>query len=92
MSFQSTTRSPILVSDDEGYIIKSRLVFPSPYEPCLLNYLYNVPQGYYDELYIFLERGTALGANPANAELSKFTWHTALQHCGLRSLVQTGGI
>ena len=54
--FQSTTRSPIKPSDNAGYIMQSRLVYPSPDEPTLSNYLYNVPYGYYDELYLFLER------------------------------------
>jgi hypothetical protein len=54
--FQSTTRSPIKPSHNEGYIIQSRLVYPSPDDPAVSNYLYNVPYGHYDELYMFLER------------------------------------
>ncbi|HZW83646.1 MAG TPA: phosphoribosyltransferase family protein [Candidatus Deferrimicrobium sp.] len=54
--FQSTTRSPIKPAQNEGYIIQSRLVYPSPDDPAVSNYLYNVPHGHYDELYMFLER------------------------------------
>jgi hypothetical protein len=39
---QSTTRSPVLPFDHEGYAIRRRLVFPSPDDPRRDSFLYNV--------------------------------------------------
>ena len=39
---QSTTRSPVLPLDEDGYAIRRRLTFPSPDDPSRLSHLYNV--------------------------------------------------
>ncbi len=54
--YQSTTRSPIYPYNKAGYAAQNGCVFVSPDDPEVHNYLYNVPLGYYDELYLFLER------------------------------------
>ncbi|NHN29462.1 phosphoribosyltransferase [Paenibacillus sp. S3N08] len=54
--YQSTTRSPIHASNDAGYAIQSRASYTSPEDPAVLNFLYNIPVGHYDELFVFLER------------------------------------
>jgi hypothetical protein len=45
---QSTTRSPVLPLDVEGYAIRRRLVFPSPDDPGRDAYLYNLNELYTD--------------------------------------------
>ena len=54
--YQSSTRSPIYPVNQENYAIKNRVVYPSPDDPSITNYLYNIPHRYYDEVYIFIER------------------------------------
>lgn len=39
---QSTTRSPVLPLDRDGYAVRRRLVFPSPDDPSRDSFLYNV--------------------------------------------------
>jgi hypothetical protein len=58
--YQSTTRSPIHASGDPEYAIQSRDSYPSPDDPSVLNFLYNIPSGHYEELFIFLEREVSL--------------------------------
>ena len=57
VSVQSTTRSPIHPSDIQEYAVQQALSFSSPEDNSLMNYVYNVPAGHYDEVFIFLERG-----------------------------------
>jgi len=54
--YQSTTRSPIHPRDREGYGARNGFVFSSPDDPDIVNYLYNIPPGRYDELFLFFER------------------------------------
>lgn len=54
--FHSTTRSPIYAIPKAGYAIQSGCSFASPEDPGIINYIYNLPQNYYDEVYFFLER------------------------------------
>jgi hypothetical protein len=54
--YQSTTRSPIHASNDADYAIQSRVSYISPEDPAVLNFLYNIPEGHYDELFVFIER------------------------------------
>ena len=56
--YHSTTRSPIHAHHTPGYGIKNSLVFSCPYNPTVTNYLYNIPCGVYDDLFIFFERET----------------------------------
>jgi hypothetical protein len=56
ISYHSTTRSPIYPFAEPEYGIQNGFYFSNPDELSIANYIYNVPLGYYDELYIFLER------------------------------------
>lgn len=53
---QSTTRSPIQPKNQPGYAVHNGWRFPSPEDPSIINYIYNIPSGVYDEIYLFLER------------------------------------
>lgn len=54
---QSTTRSPIHPAQHSNYAVKQAISFPCPGDSDLINYVYNIPVSYYDEVFIFLERG-----------------------------------
>ncbi len=54
--YHSTTRSPIHPYNKIGYGIKNAFAFKNPEDSNIVNYLYNIPQGYYDEIYLFFER------------------------------------
>ncbi|WP_206427814.1 phosphoribosyltransferase family protein [Bacillus sp. FJAT-42376] len=52
----STTRSPIHSVKQEGYPISSKFSYPSPEQPDIEHFFYNVEPGMYDEVFVFLER------------------------------------
>lgn len=54
--FQSTTRSPIYPKNISKYGIKNAFDFQNPENDEIINYLYNIPYKYYDELYLFFEK------------------------------------
>jgi len=54
--YHSTTRSPIFPSQTSGYPIANRFTFNCPPNPTVANFVYNIPYGFYDELYVFFER------------------------------------
>jgi len=54
--YHSTTRSPIFPSETSGYPVANRFKFNCPPNPTVTNFVYNIPYGFYDELYIFFER------------------------------------
>ncbi len=54
--YHSTTRSPIFPSQASGYPIANRFKFSCPPNPAVTNFVYNIPYGFYDELYVFFER------------------------------------
>lgn len=56
VSYQSTTRSPIHTIDCEGYAVKVGYPYPSPEHSSVTHFLYNIPVGWYDDLYVFMER------------------------------------
>ncbi|GAB6087425.1 phosphoribosyltransferase [Alkaliphilus crotonatoxidans] len=62
VKYHSTTRSPIYPCNEANYGIKNAFEFMSPEDTGLKNYLYNIPQGTYDEIYLFLERQVKPGA------------------------------
>ena len=65
VSVQSTTRSPIYPAEHAGYAVKQAISFPNPDDSLMINYVYNIPMGYYDEVFIFLERAvTDKGLEP----------------------------
>lgn len=56
LSYQSTTRSPIYPLDKTNYGAKNVFKFDSLEDKEVRNYFYNVPIGFYDEMFLFLER------------------------------------
>ncbi|MED4731873.1 phosphoribosyltransferase family protein [Aneurinibacillus migulanus] len=54
--YQSSTRSPIHPNVKEGYGIQNAFAYPSPDDPTILNYFYNIPAQTYDEVFVFFER------------------------------------
>lgn len=56
VSYQSSTRSPIHPCDKSNYGAKNVFRFDSVEDSETKNYFYNVPVGFYDEMFLFLER------------------------------------
>lgn len=54
--FQSSTRSPIYCTDELDYTITEKIVFESPENNGVENYLYNVKSRPYSELFFIVER------------------------------------
>ncbi|OQY09015.1 MAG: hypothetical protein B6I28_03740 [Fusobacteriia bacterium 4572_132] len=54
--FHSTTRSPILAKKKCDYAIQSKFVMYNIYNSTVKEFLYNIPEDYYDSVYIFYER------------------------------------
>lgn len=54
--YQSTTRSPIYVVNQDGYGAKAGLSFPNPEDSGIANFVYNIKRNEYDEIFIFFER------------------------------------
>jgi hypothetical protein len=54
--YQSTTRSPVYPADRDDYAIRTAYSYPSPEDPGVLHYFYNVEPGMYSEVYLFMER------------------------------------
>ncbi|MFO1444717.1 phosphoribosyltransferase family protein [Bacillus sp. Bva_UNVM-123] len=56
VSYQSTTRSPIYVRENEDYGARFGLAFPNPEDSGMEHFVYNIPPFEYDELFLFIER------------------------------------
>jgi hypothetical protein len=56
VKFHSTTRSPIFVSSDNEYGAKYGISFQNPEDPEMAQFVYNIPEDYYEELFLFFER------------------------------------
>lgn len=54
--YQSTTRSPIYTSDEKGYGIKCASIFTNPFDKKVINYIYNIEKGIYNEVLFITER------------------------------------
>ncbi|MGD6957241.1 phosphoribosyltransferase family protein [Rossellomorea aquimaris] len=54
--YHSTTRSPILPISMSGYAIQNGFSFLNPEDNAVVHYVYNIPEGEYDELFIFFEK------------------------------------
>ncbi|MDP4098055.1 phosphoribosyltransferase family protein [Paenibacillus sp. P96] len=54
--YQSSTRSPIHPSDHKDYAVRNKFPFHSPDDPAIPYYFYNVPEGVYEEVFVFMER------------------------------------
>ena len=57
--YHSTTRSPILPVEREGYAIQNGFTFKNPEDDGVVHYVYNIPRGEYDELFMFFEKGVS---------------------------------
>lgn len=56
IQFHSTTRSPIYRSNMPHYSIQTGDTFPSPEDSSVTNFVYNIPEEHYDDVFVFLER------------------------------------
>lgn len=54
--FHSTTKSPIYSRNVENYCIKNKVKFPCPFDNKTMNYLYNIPKGFYNQVFLFSEK------------------------------------
>ncbi|MEW9109484.1 MAG: phosphoribosyltransferase family protein [Cytobacillus gottheilii] len=54
--YHSTTRSPIFPCYKEGYGAKNAFMFPNPQDQSIMNYVYNIAPGNYDDIFLFFER------------------------------------
>lgn len=54
--YQSTTRSPIYVENKLGYGARYGGAFPNPEDHHVSHFVYNIPPGFYDEIFLFFER------------------------------------
>ncbi|MER1986388.1 MAG: phosphoribosyltransferase family protein [Solibacillus sp.] len=54
VSYHSTTRSPIYAHEDS--LIYAKHMFKSAEYPGVINYLYNIPAGEYDDIFLVFER------------------------------------
>lgn len=54
--FHSTTRSPIFSNAGDNYCIKNKLCFHSPYDHNRKNFVYNLPNNFYKQAFVFLEK------------------------------------
>ncbi|KAJ50120.1 hypothetical protein CTM_19794 [Clostridium tetanomorphum DSM 665] len=57
--FHSTTRSPIFSRNFSDYAIKNKIVFNSIDDEHILNYLYNIPKDFYEQVFLFTEKPIA---------------------------------
>jgi hypothetical protein len=70
--YQSTTRSPIFIENKVGYGARYGMSFPNPEDVVITHFVYNIPPGFYDEIFIFLERKVKLESlQPLLKELEK---------------------
>ena len=58
--YQSSTRSPIHPNSNKPhYAVRSAYRFASPEQADVMNFMYNIPRGHYDEMFLFMERQVA---------------------------------
>lgn len=53
---QSTTRSPVHPLLKKDYAVQYAITFEDPFNPGIKNFVYNIPPGCYDEVFVFWER------------------------------------
>ena len=54
--FHSTTRSPVHSRNIDAYGNKNKVAFQSPEDIAVTNYLYNIPDNFYDQVFFFSEK------------------------------------
>ena len=57
--FHSTTRSPVHSRNIDAYGNKNKVAFQSPEDIAVTNYLYNIPDNFYDQVFFFSEKPLA---------------------------------
>jgi pyrimidine operon attenuation protein/uracil phosphoribosyltransferase len=57
--YQSSTRSPIHPYSHPDYAIHAAFRYASPEHEDVINFMYNIPYGHYEELFLFMEREIA---------------------------------
>jgi hypothetical protein len=73
VSYQSTTRSPIYIENRAGYGARFGSSFPNPEDKDITHFVYNIPPGSYEEIFIFFERKVELESiQPFLRELEKY--------------------
>lgn len=56
ISYQSTTRSPIMTAKKSDYPLHTALAYKRPEDETVINYIYNIQEGDYEEIFWFMER------------------------------------
>nr|WP_226659971.1 phosphoribosyltransferase family protein [Pseudalkalibacillus hwajinpoensis] len=56
ISYHSTTRSPIQPVNLDNYAITEGFTFQNPEDQAIQHYVYNIPKGEYDEVFVFFEK------------------------------------
>ncbi|WNS47028.1 phosphoribosyltransferase family protein [Paenibacillus sp. MMS20-IR301] len=56
VAYQSSTRSPIHPEQRADYGVHSAAAYPSAGDPEIMNYIYNVEPGQYEDIFVLLER------------------------------------
>lgn len=54
--FHSTTRSPIHPVEKDGYAVQNGFTFMNPEDARIQHYVYNIPKGEYDDVFLFFEK------------------------------------
>lgn len=54
--FHSTTRSPVHARNIDSYGNKNKVAFQSPGDDTITNYLYNIPDNFYEQVFFFSEK------------------------------------
>ena len=54
--FHSTTRSPVHSRNIDAYGNKNKVAFQDPEDSAVTNYLYNIPDNFYDQVFFFSEK------------------------------------
>ncbi|MBU3191777.1 phosphoribosyltransferase family protein [Clostridium bowmanii] len=54
--FHSTTRSPVHARNIDTYGNKNKVAFQSPEDDTITNYLYNIPDNFYDQVFFLSEK------------------------------------
>ena len=54
--FHSTTRSPVHARNIASYGNKNKVAFKCPEDDTITNYLYNIPDNFYDQVFFFSEK------------------------------------
>ena len=58
IQYHSTTKSPIFPCNSIDYGVRNAFPFKSIEDDSIMNYIYNIPNDYYDEVFLFVERDT----------------------------------